>query len=138
VAASGKINQDHPLKSVLPFMRRNNRPCFAAVLIALVLFAQWMGMNHRIEHADLVNGRHTVLHVAASQTANADLPVEYAGDKSHSCTLYDGVALADSAPPLFFLPVLQTGVRILALWAAHASWDAPLLCHFSSRAPPRA
>lgn len=124
------------MKPVLPFMRRANRPCFAAVLIALVLFAQWMGLKHRIEHADLIDGRHTVLHVAA-QAVSADQPVEYAGDKSHSCTLYDGVALADSAPPLFFLPVLQTSARILALWAAHESWDAPLLCHFSSRAPPR-
>lgn len=125
------------MKPVLPFMRRNNRPCFAAVLIALMLFAQWMGLKHRIEHADVIDGHHAVLQVAA-QVAGTDQPVEYAGDKSHSCTLFDGVALADSAPSLFFLPVLQTGAKILALWAAHASWDAPLLCHFSSRAPPRA
>lgn len=118
-------------------MRHHNRPCFAAVLIALVLFAQWMGLKHRIEHADVIDGRHTVLHVAA-QAIGADQPTEYAGDKSHSCALFDGVALADTAPPPFFLPALQASVRILALWAAHASWDAPLLCHFSSRAPPRA
>lgn len=118
-------------------MRRNNRPCFAAVLIALVLFAQWMGLKHRIEHADVIDSRHAVLQ-AVSHAVGADQPVEYAGDKSHSCALFDGVALADSAPPLFFQPVLQTGAKILALWAAHSSWDAPLLCHFSSRAPPQA
>jgi hypothetical protein len=125
------------VKPVLPYMRRSNRLCFAAALIALVLFAQWMGLKHRIEHAGLIDGHHAVLHIE-SQAGGSEQPVEYTGDKSHSCTLYDGAALADSAPPLFFLPVLQTSIRVLALWTAHASWDAPLLCHFSSRAPPRA
>ncbi|WP_076593205.1 hypothetical protein [Herminiimonas arsenitoxidans] len=113
----------------------NRRLCFAALLVVVVLFAQWMGMRHRIEHADWAGNHHLIAHVADQGIAEPDL--EYAGDKSHSCTLYDGMALADSAPLLPFAPVLQTSVQVLALWAAYISWDAPLLCHFSSRAPPR-
>lgn len=117
-------------------MHRHNHSCLIAGLILLMLFAQWMGLKHSIEHADFVNGHHTVLH--ASAQSSADQSAEYNGDKSHSCKLYDSASMADTAPTLPFLPVLQTSVQVLALWAAHASWDAPLLCHFSSRAPPRA
>jgi hypothetical protein len=115
------------------------RLCFAALLVIAVLFAQWMGLRHRIAHADRIDSPHVVQTVEqASSDSTPDSATEYAGDKSHSCTLFDGMALADSAPSLPFIPLLQTSVQVLALWAAHASWDAPLLCHFSSRAPPAA
>ncbi|MFC7298520.1 hypothetical protein [Herminiimonas aquatilis] len=117
------------------------RLCFAALLIVAVLFAQWIGLRHRIEHADGADNLHSVqtVNTSASSNAGSDAPaVEYAGDKSHSCALFDGMALADSAPALPFIPLLQTSVQVLALWAAHTSWDAPFLCHFSSRAPPAA
>jgi len=118
------------------------RLCFAALLIIAVLFAQWMGLQHRIEHADGADNLHAAQTISASSSAtSSDIPVavtEYAGDKSHSCTLFDGMALADSAAVRPFIPLLQTSVQILALRAAHASWDAPFLCHFSSRAPPAA
>ncbi|WP_353152362.1 hypothetical protein [Herminiimonas fonticola] len=108
-----------------------------------VLFAQWMGLRHRIEHADRTDRQHAVQTIGATSSASTagttpDSATEYAGEKLHSCTLFDGMALADSAPALPFIPLLQTSVQVLALWAAHASWDAPFLCHFSSRAPPTA
>ncbi|WP_112990744.1 hypothetical protein [Herminiimonas fonticola] len=119
------------------------RLCFAALLVIAVLFAQWMGLQHRIVHADRIDNQHAVRTVSQTSFASTfdstpDSTTEYAGDKSHSCTLFDGMALADSAPALPFIPLLQTSVQVLALWAAHASWDAPFLCHFSSRAPPTA
>jgi hypothetical protein len=115
------------------------RLCFAALLVIAVLFAQWMGLQHRIEHADRIDNHHTAQTVVQTLSdSTSDSSTEYAGDKSHSCTLFDGMALADSAPALPFIPMLQTSVQVLALWAAHASWDAPFLCHFSSRAPPNA
>jgi len=125
------------VKSVFPSSAATTRRlCFAALLVALVLFAQWMGLRHRIEHADWGSTHHLSHQLEELDKATAEL--EYAGDKSHSCILFDGMALADSAPLLPFTAVLQTSVRVLALWAAYISWDAPLLCHFSSRAPPQA
>jgi hypothetical protein len=108
-------------------------------LVIAVLFAQWMGLQHRIAHADRVDNHHALQTVVQTLSdSTSDSSAEYAGDKSHSCTLFDGMALADGAPALPFIPLLQTSVQVLALWAAHASWDAPFLCHFSSRAPPKA
>ncbi|MFJ7567291.1 hypothetical protein ACIQW9_10070 [Herminiimonas sp. NPDC097707] len=119
------------------------RLCFAALLVVAVLFAQWMGLRHRIDHADRTDRQHAMQAIGAASAASSssstlESAVEYAGEKLHSCTLFDGMALADSAPALPFIPLLQTSVQVLALWAAHASWDAPFLCHFSSRAPPAA
>ncbi len=124
------------MKPLLPFMRRQNRFCLAAALVALVLFAQWMGLRHRIEHADLIGGHHVVLQ-AGDQSVSGQ-SVEYAGDKSHSCKLFDGATLGDCTPLLHFPVGLQTGTQILTPCTSRISWDAPLLCHFSSRAPPRA
>lgn len=94
-----------------------------------------MGLRHRIEHANTASVQHLVL--AAAQTS-LDTVIEYSSDTLHSCALFDGMALADGAPALPFIPLLQTSVQVLALWAAYASWDAPVLLHFSSRAPPLA
>ena len=103
-----------------------------------------MGLRHSIDHADQINSQHAV---QTAKQASADVSnfdptqgsaTEYAGDKSHSCTLFDGLALADSAAALSFIPLLQPSVQVLSLWAAHASWDAPFVRHFSSRAPPAA
>jgi len=119
--------------------------CFAALLVIAVLFAQWMGLGHSIEHADQINNQHAVQNAKQSSDAcdssfdpTQGLTTEYAGDKSHSCTLFDGMALADNVAALSFIPLLQTSVQVLALWTAHASWDAPFLRYFSSRAPPAA
>ncbi|MDO8306159.1 hypothetical protein [Herminiimonas sp.] len=115
------------------------RLCFAALLVVVVLFAQWMGLRHRIEHADRVGTLYSAQQVMQSaEPAWSDATAAYTGDPSHSCALFDGVALADSAPVLPYTPLLQASVRVLALWAAYTSWDAPFLSHFSSRAPPRA
>src|SRR5688572_7004129 len=102
-----------------------------------------MGLRHRIEHANKIDNLHTVQTVNQISSTSisdsiTDSGAEYVGNKSHSCTLFDGMALADSASALPFIPLLQTSVQVLALWAAHASWDALFLCHFSSRAPPAA
>lgn len=105
------------------------------MLVVVVLFAQWMGLRHRIEHAEPISAQHLVL---AADQSSSDTSTEYSSDTLHSCALFDGMTLADGAPALPFLPLLQTSVQVLALWAAYASWDAPVLLHFSSRAPPLA
>lgn len=114
-------------------MRRQHRFCFIAALAMLLLFAQWMGFKHGIEHADLIGGNHAVFQSAKTSGASDD-----AGGKGHSCKLYDSATLSDSAPLPIILPVVRTGILIAAQWASDISWDAPTRCHFSSRAPPRA
>jgi hypothetical protein len=118
---------------------------FIALLIVVVLFAQWMGMRHRIEHAGWINN-HAPTALAfsldvdeqndAQDTAKISSQV---GSKSHhSCALFDGTALADTVAiiPLTLPP--PACAKVLALWLAFTSWDAPLTRFFSSRAPPPA
>jgi hypothetical protein len=96
-----------------------------AMLLALVLlFAQWSGMAHRIEHAPLAQ---------AYSALSAD---EHDSDSNHSCIAFDAAAVADSIHlPPFVAPQIA-GTQVLALWTAFLSWQAPLVLHFSSRAPP--
>jgi len=97
------------------------RAAIAWMLVAALLFAQWAGLSHRIDHAPFMSA------------AAAD---GHDSDAGHSCAAFDAAAVADAIhlPP--FAPPLLAGTRILALWAAFASWDAPPVLHFSSRAPP--
>ncbi len=98
----------------------------ATMLMIAMLFAQWTGLDHRIRHAALPYS------VASFGQIDSDDNNAY-----HSCIALDAAALADSISPNPYLAPLLTGARVLALWAAFASWDAPFSIHFSSRAPPQ-
>ncbi|HZG19062.1 MAG TPA: hypothetical protein VE092_03520 [Herbaspirillum sp.] len=118
-----------------------------AMLAMSLLFAQMLGFVHGIAHAGWAPGTvHSLISdalfdeaeptsVSTGQDAHAHGP--HAHDLHHSCVAYDAAALSAGVhfdfPPLPLLPP----VRLLALWLAFSSWDAPLNCHFSSRAPPR-
>ncbi len=124
-----------------------------ALLVMSLLFAQMLGFVHGIAHAGWAPGTvHSLIsnalfdedddHDAPAATAGssvdgADTSGVHAHDLHHSCVAYDAAALSAGVhfdfPPLPLLPP----VRLLALWLAFASWDAPLNCHFHSRAPPR-
>ncbi|WP_293780957.1 hypothetical protein [uncultured Oxalicibacterium sp.] len=113
------------------------RPCFMAWLACALLCVQWAGMQHRIDHTMLAYQISS-----PSVEARADIQTSVQSDHAkdhlpeHSCALFDGICLADSNTlPAIVLPLLPAQ-RILALWRAFASWDAPQLRHFSSRAPP--
>jgi hypothetical protein len=101
----------------------------AVLLVLVILCAQWAGFAHRISHASL-----------QQQTSVSGIEKNVGLEKSveHSCQLFDATALAAvlHTPP--YSSVALPGVQVLALWSAFASWDAPFICHFSSRAPPRA
>jgi hypothetical protein len=116
------------------------RSGFAALLLAMLLFSQWLGMQHRIAHAGWVDG-----HPPAPQLIDRLAPDDVGADivsgerklhAQHSCSLVDGTALADTAPSFVFLPLPPDCVKVLALWLAYQSWDAPLISFFLSRAPP--
>ncbi|MCI1006354.1 MULTISPECIES: hypothetical protein [unclassified Herbaspirillum] len=120
-----------------------------ALLAMSLLFAQMLGFVHGIAHAGWAPGTvHSLISEALfdeGEEAHAELAAadgqpahhHHAHDLHHSCVAYDAAALSAGAyfdfPPLPLLPP----VRVLALWQAFASWDAPLNCHFFSRAPPR-
>jgi len=100
-----------------------SRLAVAILLVAALLFAQWAGLAHRADHGPL-----------ASQ--HLDEPGDDDSHAGHSCVAFDAAAVADAMTlPSFVAPAL-TGATVLALWAAFASWDAPPVLHFASRAPP--
>lgn len=100
------------------------RTAVTALLMAALLFAQWAGLAHRVDHGPLAS-----LH---ADSADGSTPEE----GSHSCVAFDAAAVADaiSLPPFAAPPM--TGAKVLALWTAFVSWDAPPALPFSSRAPP--
>lgn len=100
----------------------------AALLATAILCAQWAGFAHRIAHADL---QHPIAAAAAGIQSSIDKAVE------HSCLLLDSASLAASLTTPPYNAGLLPGTAVLALWSAFASWDAPFVCYFSSRAPPR-
>lgn len=119
-----------------PAITRQRPALSALLLVVALLFAQCLGLAHRIEHA---------MPALATQQAPGDLSFALQSDDAgfdksleHNCALFDGAALASALPsPVASLAVLP-GAQVLALWTAFASWDAPVLLHFSSRAPPLA
>lgn len=145
-------------------LRCLHTPALVAVLAMSLLFAQMLGFVHGIAHAGWAPGTvHSLISDAlfdeddsdidaddytvrapakGARQADADAdtdshPHTHADHSHHSCVSYDAAALSAGAhtdfPPLPLMPP----VRVLALWQAFASWDPPLNCHFSSRAPPR-
>jgi hypothetical protein len=110
----------HPARTLPKF-----RSAVAFALAAVLLFAQWSGLAHRIDHAPLA-----VIH------AQSDLSDDHDTEPNHSCVAFDAAAVADAIHlPPFVAPLLAS-THVLALWVAFNSWDAPLVRHFSSRAPP--
>jgi hypothetical protein len=114
------------------------RSGFAGVLLAMLLFSQWLGMQHRIAHAGWFDGR-----PPAMQSTDLPDPNDIGSDGEerklhapHSCSLVDGTALADTVASFVFLPLSADCAKVLALWLAYQSWDAPLISFFLSRAPP--
>lgn len=98
----------------------------AVMLMVAVLFSQWVGLHHGIRHAGL-------------QTPSVQAPQIDSEENTsqHSCIAFDAAALTDSISLAPYSAPLLTGARVLALWAAFTSWDAPFTLHFSSRAPPQ-
>jgi hypothetical protein len=118
------------------------RAGWTALLLAMLLFSQWMGMQHRIAHAGWINGQPSAMQFAAVDVSDTGADAgEFAnggheGRKQHSCSLVDGTALADTLTSFLFLPPPADCAKVLALWLAYQSWDAPLNSFFLSRAPP--
>lgn len=131
----------------------NRRPArsqiFVTLLVMSLLFAQALGLVHAIAHANWQGSSvHSLVNEALFDEPREATVAHHADDGSdhvsahgaehhHSCEAYDGATLA--AMMHFDFPALPLlpPIRVLALWQAFASWDAPVNCPFLSRAPPR-
>jgi hypothetical protein len=148
VATATSLRFDH---SDRPAGTLGGRMGLALALAAMLLFSQWLGLLHGIVHAGWPEQAQAspaatfsaalfnYVDVSADKAPNpADGKHHAAHEKTHhSCVEYDAAAGAAGIHAGFFSPPLIPGAQVLALWQAFASWDAPAVCHFSSRAPPR-
>ena len=165
VASATSLRIDPPARprpaGVAVRRSRSGRMGLALALVAMLLFSQWLGLLHGIAHAgwpepaqaspatsSLASFNAALFNyvdVDADKAANSANPINSADGKHHaahekshhSCVEYDAAAGAAGIHAGFFSPPLIPGAQVLALWQAFASWDAPAVCHFSSRAPPR-
>ena len=115
------------------------------VLLPALIFAQWMGLAHRISHASWTNGKGSPGQIGQIQhssqnTQNASLAsFLFAGQDDsnlHSCALYDAASISDY---LHLTPEaihLSDSTSIIADSQTIISWLALLQLPFSSRAPP--
>ena len=114
--------------AILP-RTRSTRYVIALLLMLTMVFAHWQGLAHRVAHAWLLPS--AALDGAASGPAVPDQKIV-----SHSCLAYDAATVA----PALHTPPCTTqalpAARVLALWTAFDSWNAPFTPYFSSRAPP--
>ena len=130
--------------------------CINTLALAL-LFSQFLAFAHGIAHAgwppsvaSVESSRQASFNAALFNYVDIaagvdDDDVAHGDDKlhaghgkhHHSCIDYDAAAGASGIHADFFSSPLIPGIQVLALWQAFASWDAPVVCHFSSRAPPR-
>lgn len=127
-------------------LRRTARPGLAAVLVLVLLWAQWAGLVHRLEHAGRMHGptpseaarqQADDAHQAHQDDGRSHLASSAPSESYHSCVLFDGLHLADALPAM--LPSLPAfSHRGDAPKAARfASWQAPCVLPFCSRGPPR-
>ena len=117
----------HGMHSTIP----SKHKYLAIFLIVALLAAQWMGVVHRIVHA---KGWST------SQSINNSSAPSYTvtwGDQvNHSCAAFDAAAVGSALTVPCLAVAIVPNTHVLALWVAFASWQAPHISHFSSRAPP--
>jgi hypothetical protein len=103
-----------------------------AILVALaLLFAQWVGLTHRISHAQLQAQEYSSATRSGDDSSSGN-----DGSAHHSCAAFDAATVGDLVHLAPFIAPLLTSAHMLASWAAFISWDAPLTRYFSSRAPP--
>lgn len=118
------------------------RASITVMLIVAMLCVHWVGLVHRVIHADGMDSvgliSHDVKHQDVAVTFTNALIDGHADSEAeeHSCLLFDAAALGTTVHSTPFLLVPLPGAQVLALWIAFASWQPPFTCHFSSRAPP--
>ena len=101
----------------------------AILLIVTLLVAQWTGVVHRIAHAKGWPANQSVS-AESVQTTN------WGDQTTHSCAAFDAAAVGSALTGPCLAIAIVPNTHVLAMWVAFASWQAPHISHFSSRAPP--
>lgn len=116
-------------------------------LAVAMLWAQWAGVLHRIDHANgEPRGGQTVsarlfgpVHTSATDSSKGNEVGEASSTASlHSCLLFDGLCLAESLPTTAMAVGVLRLLQPLPSAVAFAFWHGPFTPHFLSRAPPDA
>lgn len=114
------------------------RPLLALGLAVALLWAQWLGALHRVEHAtgpQWHTGAH--VHAESSGVLQAPKPTGAATGAYHSCVLFDGLCIADALPSAPSPGLVSIIGRHEVPAEGFQSWRAALARHYLSRAPPR-
>lgn len=102
----------------------------AVLLVCAVLFAQWVGLAHRIEHSAFGQDD-IVLGILKSDGKGA-----LEKSVSHSCKAFDAAALGAALLSTTSTFALLTYAQVRETIAPDSSWKAVFFSHFHSRAPP--
>lgn len=108
---------------------RSARLVIVMMLTLAMVCAHWQGLAHRIAHAS----QHVAM--AGDQGKHASSPSDTKA-VPHSCLAYDAATVSPALHTPACTTAVLPAVRVLAQWAAFASWNAPFTPYFSSRAPP--
>ena len=104
------------------------------LLVFCLLFAQGLGLTHRVMHAHSVSTTQVSITQVSGTEANA--AGSFLHDAGTSCAAFDEACVGISLHTPHYFPPLLPGAAVLSLWLAFQSWQQPFQHHFSSRAPP--
>jgi hypothetical protein len=109
-------------------------------LILSLLFAQSIGLQHRIEHAGW-QGDQGAGKFKGQRSTRSEIPLstDSGNNKAkHSCSIFDASTLADTFDADSCNAVFANTANSRLHSVAGASWHAPVVHFFLSRAPPAA
>jgi len=106
-----------------------NQFAWTFALVLSLLFAQFIGQQHRL--------RHTNWHSDVRLQITTQAPSDGSENKNHSCFMFDAVTMADTVSGCIDIFSGTAGKHLLAEAIFTTSWVAPVTRHFLSRAPPR-
>jgi hypothetical protein len=111
------------------------------VLIVSLLFAQFVGFLHRIEHAKWLGNQESIKlnsQAVGNFIFDSPPPSRFDDKKStnHSCAAFDAATLADTLNTLDCGTAFPGNENSASYFVATSSWKAPVFHHYLSRAPP--
>ena len=113
--------------------RKQNTAFFSTMLLVVaILFAQWVGVVHRVVH-----GTGQPRGAVSAVSTTAPLLPDWVNFASHSCAELDAATLGAALSRAVFSMPIVPHVYEAAQPVTFSSWVAPFVCRFSSRAPPQ-
>lgn len=98
------------------------------MLIIALMFTQFAGQKHRIDHTRWLEDSSAQVRLAAATPSTLDI--------NHSCIFYDAATMADGVASLPYAAPLLNGTALTQATALSASWSAAAVRYFCARAPP--